>query len=179
MNESIMERKFPRTYLCFQMVQTYCFRHIPYADNFLPAMIRICVLANHDHADSPRVFAHTLHVEEYICVSHNFELLADSYQFGIMFHEFAHLFCEYLYEEHTEEDADDFSRIELGIPLVYDTSLEVQCIPLDDLERIFSEDDTRVYNSPIIHTANGLDIDVVGDYAGKHPLVVNCRKKNC
>jgi hypothetical protein len=53
--------------------------------------IRVCKIANEDHAESVRVYAHTFHRKNVICVADAFWDLPEIYQVAILLHEVGHL----------------------------------------------------------------------------------------
>ncbi len=73
-----------------------------------------CPLADEDHQDDWRVYAHTLHLPMVICIAQAFERLSDAHKCGILLHEFGHL-----YAGDGEADADLWVELATGIDLDY------------------------------------------------------------
>jgi hypothetical protein len=59
----------------------------------LPLRVRVCALATADHAEDPRVFAHTHHARGRwsVCVCRAIYSLSPAAQAGVLWHEIGHL----------------------------------------------------------------------------------------
>ncbi len=82
-----------------------------------PRSVRLCIgchLAEKDHAEADRYYAHTLHIAATICVCEAFGELSTGSQYGVLLHEFGHI-----YGGREECDADLFSDEMLGVDLQY------------------------------------------------------------
>jgi hypothetical protein len=93
-----------------------------------------CPLAEKDHKENPRVFAHTIHIENTICVCRAFSRLPISNQRGIIFHEMGHLYdyanpnSEIRKEiKDPEIRADMICELFFDIRIFYDSN-KIQCV---------------------------------------------------
>jgi len=90
------------------------------------SIIHGCKVANKDHAEVERYYAHTFHRKNAICTCDAFEELNPEHQFGILLHEFGHL-----YGGESEAEADLWVEEALGIEIDYVNM--VQWVDLLDL----------------------------------------------
>ena len=82
-----------------------------------PRDVRLCIgchLAEKDHAEAERYYAHTFHMVGTICVCEAFGELPTGSQYGVLLHEFGHI-----YGGKEECDADLFSDECLGVDIAY------------------------------------------------------------
>lgn len=82
-----------------------------------PRNVRLCVgchLAEKDHVEAERYYAHTFHLVNAICVCEAFSELPTGTQYGILLHEFGHL-----YGGREECDADLWPDERLGVEIGY------------------------------------------------------------
>ena len=91
----------------------------------------LCYLAEKDHAKSKRVFAHTGHKKNTICVCKDFYDLPEDNMLGILWHEHGHIVAEIFEDEPESFDwdwltDDDEVNADLvcyhlfGVPIHYD-----------------------------------------------------------
>lgn len=75
--------------------------------------IKLCPLAKKHHQESARQFAHVFHRAKTICVTPEFYDLPQTYQLGILLHEFGHIALEG--QKHSEKDADNVISVMAGV----------------------------------------------------------------
>lgn len=96
--------------------------------------IRICDLANKEHEDSLRQYAHTFHRSDYICLATEFFELPIDYAMGILAHEVGHLLSG---SNSSELEADHAVMRKLGVTIHYMDSKfgdSLQTLDRDDTE---------------------------------------------
>jgi hypothetical protein len=97
------------------------------------ALIRVCSLANKEHAKSRRQYAHTFHFPMVICVADAFEELPLGYRLGILLHECGHLYLGRDVE--SERAADEIIDRIYGVRLqrrTYNGARRLECVALKD-----------------------------------------------
>lgn len=75
-------------------------------------VIERCALADEDHKQTKRYYAHTYHKEGVICVAGAFYRLPVNYRLGILLHELGHLAGA-----EGEDEADILAEEMTGIPI--------------------------------------------------------------
>ena len=83
------------------------------------ALNMACPLADKDHAETERFYAHTFHKAKTICVATAFADLPPEHQIGILLHEFGHLFGGM-----NEAEADLWVDEVLGIDISYVNTIQ-------------------------------------------------------
>jgi hypothetical protein len=74
-----------------------------------------------DNQKDPRVFAHTRHIPNTVCVHPHLDQLPPSHIRGILAHEIGHILSGEMFNDWSEEAADTFCLEYLGYPLDYDS----------------------------------------------------------
>lgn len=83
--------------------------------------IKPCKLADKDHIESLRQYAHTYHIKgNVICVAGAWATLPIGIQMGLIAHEVGHLLAGHV--EHAEEEADRLANKFFGITIRYRNS---------------------------------------------------------
>lgn len=101
-----------------------------------PIELRNCRLAEDDHRQKNRWFAHTWHIcsSNIVCVCRDLESLPDEHKFGILLHEIGHLLTG---PQAPERAADQAVLEDLGVWIRYrDLSRDarkVQWVDIDEL----------------------------------------------
>jgi len=109
----LKEQRFPpsqRIDDCFFTCKNYLLSIQPF--DFLNK-IKIkynCPYAIKDNKNSPRVFAHTLHEPDRICVFEDLGKLYKKYLYGIMLHEFGHIIADHYFIDHSEDLANSIMK---------------------------------------------------------------------
>lgn len=80
-----------------------------------------CPYATKDHAACGRVFAHTLHEPNTVCLDPSILTLPPRFLTGILLHEFGHLLAEAEWNDDSEEAADLAVKMFLGAELGYES----------------------------------------------------------
>lgn len=87
-----------------------------------PVEIRFdCPYAQKDHAACGRVFAHTLHEPNTVCLDPSVLTLPPRFLTGILLHEFGHILAEAEWNDDSEEAADLAVKMFLGAELGYES----------------------------------------------------------
>jgi len=84
--------------------------------------VKHCKLADAEHKEEPRIFAHVFHHKDVICVCKAFDKLPIENKTGILWHELGHLLGNkiYLYGPDDEEIMADMRAQAMGIRIWYD-----------------------------------------------------------
>lgn len=102
----------------FPLVQGFVERRAPVDDlPFSPRKVGLrlgCRLAEKDYEEDPRYLAHVFHRRRTVCVARKIEDLAPEYVWGILLHEFGHL-----YGGKSDAEADLWVHEKLGIDIDY------------------------------------------------------------
>jgi hypothetical protein len=104
--------------------------------------IERCSTADHDHYKDPRVFAHTHHKEDVICVSSSIELLDDANIYGVLAHEYGHMiydqFPELIFDaqEYPNEFEVEIDR-EYGVQFVEGVEVDIEIFADWIVEKLF------------------------------------------
>lgn len=91
------------------------------------ALEMACPLADKDHAEAERFYAHTFHKPKTICVATAFAGLPPEHQIGILLHEFGHLFGGM-----NEAEADLWVQKVLGIDIDYVNTVQWVDLTIDE-----------------------------------------------
>jgi hypothetical protein len=78
--------------------------------------VKLCPLANAEHAKRQRQYAHTFHHKNEICIANAFNDLPQTWQFAILLHEVGHLLAG---PNASEGAANKAIEKETGIPIKY------------------------------------------------------------
>ena len=97
-----------------------------------------CHIAERDHTLSMRQFAHTNHHPHMICVAANIGRLHDRFLYGVLAHEMGHLLSFMLWEDFTEDGADEAAAEFLGLEIQYQGPLNLEAISCPEIHRIKS-----------------------------------------
>lgn len=108
-----------RTVMAFRAVKKIIAQKFPSAASV--NLIIGCPIAEKDHKDSPRQYAHALHLDNVICVTHKMEELPTKNLVGIFFHEFGHILGG-----NEENEADMLIMENFNIVIKYRTELNLQ-----------------------------------------------------
>ncbi len=122
-----------QTAFLFQKVRKYLSKH----HSFLKSIqLKIgCKLAEEARSD-PRVFAHTLHIEDTVCISKDMLDLPVEIQGGLLLHEFGHIIADKITGDGSQQAAD-IAVASLGFDLTYtDDELELEIIPEEQIQKI-------------------------------------------
>jgi len=95
-----------------------------------------CRVAENDHIHEYRQFAHVFHKHDRICVAREICTLPDQNLYGILVHEFGHLFADMEVKGHPEVAADSSVYFYLGIMVRYEDPHQIQTISKKNLKRI-------------------------------------------
>jgi hypothetical protein len=89
-------------------------------DPYYPVELNVgCPDLERVHKKVWRVHAHVFHYDWTICIVEDIELLPDEHKFGIMLHEFGHL-----YGGETDAEADLWVEEALGVVICYRDTLQ-------------------------------------------------------
>jgi len=83
-----------------------------------PVAVKHCELAEKDHREEFRVYAHTFHRKNVICVCSAFNSLPDTWRLAILLHEVGHLLAG---QRASEASANEAVRKVSGIRITYKT----------------------------------------------------------
>lgn len=104
--------------------------------HFRPFSLHHCPLAESDHAKEERVFAHTLHLPNTVCVCQDIEKLNDDFLYGIMAHEFGHILADVAWNDQSEPGADTAAHKFLGTKINYGSPLALEYLSASDVKRV-------------------------------------------
>lgn len=96
-------------------------------------VIATCRVANEDHAERLRQYAHVAHHRDVICVAEDFFKLPAGHQAGILAHEIGHM----LGDTDSEEEADRQANTAFGIRIRYHSTKwgrELEWLPRSDVD---------------------------------------------
>lgn len=103
-------------------------------DEFSEVRLQVCEQAEKDHEKKERWYAHTGHLPDTICVCEAIEDLDEDIIYGIMMHEFGHLFCERYPRKggrNTDANANKASKKYFHTPIyITDDGLKLEFIDL-------------------------------------------------
>lgn len=85
----------------------------------LNPIVKLCELAQREHGESKRQYAHVFHRDNVICVCFDFLTVPKHYRQGIIWHEIGHLLVG---PEGSEQDANEAVYQEFGIRIKYRNS---------------------------------------------------------
>lgn len=111
----ITEQEGQRLYGAFSRVKAYVM-HKSGGHRAAHVALRICpdIRKGLSGAARRRAFMHTGHAKNYICTNIDASKLPDGHLFGILFHEFGHIFAGA-----GEGKADQWAFERFGIPILY------------------------------------------------------------
>jgi hypothetical protein len=112
-----------------------------YVQERVPDLPRIklevdCKYAIQDHEEELRVFAHTLHLKDTICVHSDLNKLSDAYIYGILAHEFGHIIADTFWDDPDEEAADLAAREFLGLDIFYGSEYDLEYLSSYDIMKV-------------------------------------------
>jgi hypothetical protein len=97
-----------------------------------------CGIADRDHEDSIRQYAHTMHYKNTICIAGEWRGLPINFQMGVIAHEVGHLL--FGSTDHTEQDADKAANKFFDIKIKYKDSSHgkrLQWLSLNDTMNVW------------------------------------------
>lgn len=104
-----------------------------------------CGIADRDHKNSLRQYAHTLHYRNTICIAGVWAKLPIDYQMGVIAHEVGHLLAGNV--EHSEEEADSLANKFFHIRIRYKNGVygkHLQWLSLNDIMNVWEWSNSNI-----------------------------------
>lgn len=95
-----------------------------------------CPLAEQDHAESFRQFAHVFHTDNRVCVAWEIGRLPDRFLYGLMAHEFGHVMAWGIWQDDSEAGADRAAEDFLGLTIRYGTEYDIQFLTCPEVHDV-------------------------------------------